>query len=1747
MFSVSDQQPKSLDLTFKSGSISITDDNIFSHVDISGEELLHANQLPDLPVFVCPIALPDDILVQVDVISADTVMLNYPVVPGRGLSIGAPIGDFVMGKVYRSNKVFPAQMAQFGSPYFLHNVQGRNLQFVPFQYFPQSGMLIIIKQARIHIESEQGIASYASGIFAKVDQQHFINIKEKQSYRLRSSSLVKPSMLIICPSEFLDQAQKFAQWKIHQGTTCYVESVSSNTTAETIKTITTEYYNKKSISYLLIIGDSEQIPAMLFNGDSDAAYGFIAGNDAYAEVAVGRISAITIAEASLQLTRIEQYERHQMPTRNNSYIMVASGEGPGDDDEFDFEHLRNIKAQLDTYGFVPGSELYDGNRGGDDVLGNPTSADLIGNISNGADLLFYLGHGDANSLQTTHTTTTDAPSFDNSQWPYAMIGGCQVGNFVGKTCFAESMLRAGSIDQPTGFVAMLASSNDQFWAPPMRAQDAFAESIMQTEPQTLGQHIQAAFRNMNTVYGQNGEETASTWNLFGDPSMYLHTRPADTITAELAASFVAGTTAIKFNANRDGAYYALSRNGVLVADGLCLNGENTCFVNPLLPGEYLFSIFAPNSVSFVQTFTVDLSTEQMLAVQSVATDSDPTGNSIDCSHPVALGVFLQNVSTQPISGAELVLSSLSPTIFIEPLNVTISDIQSGETIWVDSIAILSCKNVPSSYSFSYTIDISTTVPLSKYQGALSAETPQYIITDSRIHPTVGSNSNNIVEAGEIVSLSLVLVNENKILSSPDYLDLQTSENIIAENIRYTIGEDSIKIDCEIAVSPNALSGEIFSVFLKYGNDHYWQTAEFEYPLVQACEYWGATESALPWDFVADVSWQIDISPEGDTSLRSGVVGADGKSRVQIQYTSGAKDTISFAKDTISFAVKISCEQSVDFGNYTDYYDYLEFTIDSVSQQKWAGQVDWREYRFAVDSGTHVFAWEYVKDYDTDEGLDAAWIDNICFPVSAEYFVPPLVFSLPDTISLYKDDTLALPVSLPADCIAANLFGTPQWLDISAVADGWMLSGIALDTGVFHVRLSCNTASRYSHASTIVQVRTRPVARLSFSALAESSNVASGDSVLIHISVANSGNASSSADTILISTYNNLLSFPAEILIPEILPAGEFLYSFKMGTPKCLQSNASDTISFALDFAGQILSSEVPINIIGNKFYIDAISFVPGEINNSDSILQTGEQLKVYTTIHNLSAVDLPATISINTDLGNWTFEENVNAVSLMSFYGNEILVPKNFVADPFVINTEIQVGECKYSATRNFETRQSSVPEHDTLWLAHTTENNYQLCLPDSVRFVVLENNTLLLRDLQCLNAQLNPLGDTVVLGKVAMLMGESTGISTIMVRTEKIVPVAILSISALSENSNVASGDSVLIHISVVNSGNTTSSADTILISTYNNLLSFPAVIPVPQIIPVGEFLYLFKIGTPKCLQSNVSDTIAFVLDFEEQILSADVPINIIGNNIFIDSIGFVPSEINNGDSILQTGEQLLVYTSVHNLSTVDLHVTIYINTDLGNWTFEENVNAGSLMSFYGNEFLVPQNWATDPFVIDAEIQIAECKYSATRSFETRQSSVPEHDTLWLTHTTGNDYQLCLPDSVRFVVLENDPLLSRNLQCLNAQLYPLGDTVILGRVTLLWGENTGISTIAASTEKLTSQNISIIPNFRWMTADNILTVWCSEPIGEIVISNMSGQIILNEIVRSGQPISLKLLPTGVYLVLFRDKSSVGNFELYAD
>ena len=120
-----------------------------------------------------------------------------------------------------------------------------------------------------------------------------------------------------------------------------------------------------------------------------------------------------------------------------------------------------------------------------------------------------------------------------------------------------------------------------------------------------------------------------------------------------------------------------------------------------------------------------------------------------------------------------------------------------------------------------------------------------------------------------------------------------------------------------------------------------------------------------WNFEGDANWFVTAfqAQDGSFSMRAGDISNSQTSSISISFSNDVAGNVSFYK-------KVSSEMG---------YDYLRFYIDNINKGEWSGTTTWSQQSFPVNAGSHTLKWEYVKDVNTADGSDTAWVDNITFP------------------------------------------------------------------------------------------------------------------------------------------------------------------------------------------------------------------------------------------------------------------------------------------------------------------------------------------------------------------------------------------------------------------------------------------------------------------------------------------------------------------------------------------------------------------------------------------------------------------------------------------------------------------------------------------------------------------------------------------------------------------------------------------------
>jgi hypothetical protein len=564
---------------------------------------------PDLPKLTTSLIIPDNDGMEVlsNVISF-TEYNNIEIAPSKGnqyRNINLNDVSYQKGNEYSENKFFPALTSELRTPYILRDYRGITVVINPVQYNPISKTLRLNTELIITVRSISDVSAVnpilknrnlekVQSEYQKIYSSHFLNYR---SITGRYNALNEEgNMLIIAKSNYMNAMLPFIEWKKQRGINVEMVDIASiGNTSTAIKSYITNYYNNNGLTFLLLVGDAQHItPFPSIYGDCDNCYGYVSGSDSYPELFVGRFSAENETEVSTQVNRTLKYEKYPQlgATWYGRGLGIASDQGPGDDNEMDFEHVRNIRTKLLNFGFTNVAEFYDGSQGQQDATGNPNPQMVVSELQNGVGIINYTGHGSTNGCSSSGLSTTEVNALTNTNaFPFFFSVACVNGNFVGGTCFAESWLRATDdiTGEPTGAIGTYMATINQSWNPPMCGQDEMNDILTEAHLNNIKRTFAGIGINgcmqMNDEYGAAGDEMTDTWTCFGDPSFMIRTAAPHVMNVTHVSTELIGLTQLSVFCDEEGALITLLLNGDIIGSGTVTGGVAVINFDPVLNPE----------------------------------------------------------------------------------------------------------------------------------------------------------------------------------------------------------------------------------------------------------------------------------------------------------------------------------------------------------------------------------------------------------------------------------------------------------------------------------------------------------------------------------------------------------------------------------------------------------------------------------------------------------------------------------------------------------------------------------------------------------------------------------------------------------------------------------------------------------------------------------------------------------------------------------------------------------------------------------------------------------------------------------------------------------------------------------------------------------------------------------------------------------------------------------------------------------
>lgn len=887
------------------------------------------------------------------------------------------------GPVYNQNIWYPRTATPTYEFFRLGEHEGLRFRFSPVQVQPVKKIIRYALEWKLVLEFEVSVIEEAenkkphpsaSRLFLNASSARYTPVPEDGD------------LLVIAAQPFIPSLIPWIQWKNRRGIRTHLADLSqTGSSAAQIKNFILNFSQQHPLSHVLLVGDIQHIPSPeKWGGVSDITYGELAGQDAYPEVFVGRLSVETISELETILSRWLRYE--QNPDLSNNWldvtVGVASDEGPGDDNQMDWEHIRGLSDQLLAYTYLQKMEFFDGTHGPPDAPGNPTAQDLLNVLNSGSGFVNYAGHGWEHGIATTGFSNTDAALLtNNGRTGMFVIVGCMTGAFHTTTCLSEKLTRTGTPATPHGVVAVFGATINQSWSPPMEAQDAIVDILTENEAnqvvmRTIGGLFYTGCMRMNDVYGIYGDEMTETWILFGDPSMPYYTRTPEPLSATHTASVSFGTSSVIVSCLVEGALVCVSQNHQILGRAYIQNGQATVNLNPMNSLDSLdVVVTAFNHIPYQGKIRVLPPAGPFVTVTGWQVRDDVWGNGNqkpEFGEQLYVTAEISNLGLQTADSVVAELHITHPHAAVVHGTAPLGSLVGSQTLSTGQVLRLHLSNVvPDGTFIPFTLQCTWQGGTSQVQGHLIAAAPVLQITHATLQQITGNN-NGISESGEQLLVTIHVINSGTadfpaapvtlILSHPDITNLSTT----TQNLLIPADNTSATASFSLAVASGAPVDATGSLAITAGYGPYSATVQGgihvnpTYDDFETGPFW-----CLPYDFGSQNMWVLDTSApfNGQFALRSAPIPDDGTSEVSLTFEAAVPDTL-------SFYLRVSCEDS---------YDFFKVFLNNQLRHQWTGEVPWQRYALPVPPGTHTIRWRYEKDYMIAAGQDAAWIDQIVLP------------------------------------------------------------------------------------------------------------------------------------------------------------------------------------------------------------------------------------------------------------------------------------------------------------------------------------------------------------------------------------------------------------------------------------------------------------------------------------------------------------------------------------------------------------------------------------------------------------------------------------------------------------------------------------------------------------------------------------------------------------------------------------------------
>ena len=746
----------------------------FTQIVFDGRVVTTEKGFAELPYVNANIQLGalQNVELEINPLNYTDIQLDYPLVPSRGVIYRNQDPAQIPYEIAPESMVdafYPATFVDMVEPYIIKDVRGTTVYFYPFQYNAVTQTLRVYTQVEVVLKETTGepanpLYQTSGKFFPEMEglyQSVFMNYENNTDDLAVGET---GDILVITTSRDEDAIQPYIDWKMMKGYTVHKEVVSTGTNVASL--IQDKYDENNDILYVQLVGDWADIKSNLGGGANapmDPMLGCVVGTDNFPDIAVGRFSANSSADVTIQVNKAITYEKEPSGDWYNNAIGVASNQGPGDDSEYDNAHNDIIwENRLEPFTYDNYSSVYD-------PSGNAT---MVKNyIEQGASIINYTGHGSATSWGSSGFSNSNISQLTNGDMlPFIFSVACVNGAFHNSSdCFAEAWLKK----ENGGAVMTLMSTINQPWNPPMRGQDYFNDMLIggynydsnpgsginSEEGRTIiGSIVANGLTLMYTEASQSEDlETLQTWSIFGDAALQVRTAEAAALTLSNNVMFVGAnfeTTVSVDGAAFEGALVSLSQGDVYASAYTDAAGM-VSIATEFLPGDVTLVVTGFNTETVYETIQCIPPSGPYVIFSAVEVNS--TSGMLEYGETTTIDLAMKNVGVEDGTNVEVTISTDDEYVTITDATENFGTIEPDDIVNVeDAFEIEVSNDIPDGHGIIFNVVADggetweSSFSLSAVAGVL--EYADYTIMDPE------GNNNGKLDPGETVDLYVTVHN-----------------------------------------------------------------------------------------------------------------------------------------------------------------------------------------------------------------------------------------------------------------------------------------------------------------------------------------------------------------------------------------------------------------------------------------------------------------------------------------------------------------------------------------------------------------------------------------------------------------------------------------------------------------------------------------------------------------------------------------------------------------------------------------------------------------------------------------------------------------------------------------------------------------------------------------------------------------------------------------------------------------------------